>query len=65
MAYRTLEPPRELATWLDADARRVFDDLPYRQQRRYVELIERANTVEARERRIAKAVGMLREEREC
>ena len=64
MAYRMLEPPRELATWLDADARQAFEDLPYRQQRRYVELIERANSVETREWRIAKAVGMLREESE-
>jgi uncharacterized protein YdeI (YjbR/CyaY-like superfamily) len=63
MTYRTLEPPRELATWLDADARRLFDRLPYSQKRRYVDLIEKAQTVETRERRIAKAVGMLRGER--
>ncbi len=62
MTYRTLEPPRELATWLDVDTRRLFDDLPYSRQRRYVELVENARTVETREWRIAEAVRMLREE---
>ncbi len=47
----------------DADARRFFDGLSYSNKRRYVMGIEEAKTAETRQRRIAKAVSMLREGR--
>jgi len=47
----------------DADARRSFDGLSYSNQRRVVLSIEGAKTAETRQRRIATAVGLLREGR--
>jgi hypothetical protein len=47
----------------DADARRFFDGLSYSNKRRLVISIEDAKTAETRQRRIAKAVSMLREGR--
>lgn len=47
----------------DADARRFFDGLSYSNKLRHVLSIEDAKTPETRERRIAKAVGMLAESR--
>lgn len=47
----------------DADARRFFDGLSYSNQRRVVLSIEDAKTAETRQRRIDKAVIMLREGR--
>ncbi len=47
----------------DADARRFFDGLSYSNKRRIVLSIEDAETADTRQRRIAKAVSMLREGR--
>jgi hypothetical protein len=47
----------------DGDARRFFDGLSYSNQRRFVISIEAAKTAETRQRRVAKAVGLLREGR--
>jgi hypothetical protein len=47
----------------DADARRFFDGLSYSNRRRFVLQIEDAKTPETRQRRIDKAVSMLREGR--
>jgi len=47
----------------DADARRYFDGLSYSNKQRFVIPIEEAKTAETRQRRIAKAVSMLREGR--
>ncbi len=45
----------------DADARRFFDGLSYSNKRRFVMGIEEAKTPETRQRRIDKAIIMLRE----
>ena len=47
----------------EADARRFFDTLSYSQKQWYVQPIEGAKTAETRQRRITKAVTMLREGR--
>jgi len=47
----------------DTDARAFFDGLSYSQQRRLVEPIEQAKQPETRERRVGKAVALLRERR--
>jgi hypothetical protein len=47
----------------DADARRFFDGLSYSNKRRHVLSIEQAKNAETRQRRIEKAVSMLREGR--
>ena len=52
--------PADLAIWLDADMHAFFHELPRSQKRRYVDRIEQARTPEARERRIAATVGLLR-----
>jgi bifunctional DNA-binding transcriptional regulator/antitoxin component of YhaV-PrlF toxin-antitoxin module len=48
---------------LDADATRNFDRLSYSNKRRIVLSVEQAKTTETRQRRIAKAVSTLREDR--
>lgn len=62
---REVTVPPDLAAALDGDvdARRFFDSLSYSNQRRIVLSIEDAKTAETRQRRIAKAVGMLHEGR--
>lgn len=57
--------PTHFAEALDryADARRHFDGLSFSRKQWYVLPIEGAKTAETRQRRIAKAVGMLREGR--
>jgi hypothetical protein len=56
--------PREMSVPPDfADARRGFDGLSYSQKQRHVLSIEGAKTTETRQRRIAKAVSVLREGR--
>jgi hypothetical protein len=62
---REVTVPSELAAALakDANAKRFFDGLSYSQKQGYVLPIEQAKTAETRERRIAKAVGMLQEGR--
>jgi hypothetical protein len=47
----------------DADARRSFDRLSYSHKRRHVLAIADAKTAETRQRRIDKAISMLREGR--
>jgi uncharacterized protein YdeI (YjbR/CyaY-like superfamily) len=49
---------------LDSEARLAFDNLPDSRRRRYVEPIVQARGPEAREYRIARAIRMLRDERE-
>ncbi len=62
---REVVVPDDFAAALDADqpARRCFDGLSYSRQLAFVLGIEDARTAETRERRIAKAVGTLREGR--
>ncbi len=47
----------------DAEARRFFEGLSYSNKQRVVLSIEGAKTAETRQRRLAKAVGLLREGR--
>lgn len=60
---REVTVPPDLAAAFDgdADARRFFDGLSYSNKRRIVLSIEDARTAETRQKRIAKAVGMLHE----
>jgi hypothetical protein len=60
---REVAVPPDFAEALDRDveARRSFDGLSYSQKQRYLLSIEGAKTAETRKRRIAKAVGELRE----
>jgi hypothetical protein len=62
---REVTVPPDFSNALDHDpvARRFFDRLSYSQKQRHVLSIEGAKTTETRERRIAKAVSMLREGR--
>jgi len=62
-APREVAVPPDFAEALDrdADARRHFDGMSYSNQRRYVLGIEEAKSAETRQRRIARAVGELRE----
>lgn len=62
---REVTVPPDFGDALDqeADARRTFDGLSYSQKRRYVLSIEEAKSAETRQRRIANAVGELREGR--
>jgi hypothetical protein len=62
---REVSVPPDLAEALDGDvgAKRFFDGLSYSQKQRHVLPIEQAETTETRQRRIAKALGMLREGR--
>lgn len=64
-APREVVVPPDFADALEreADARRFFDRLSYTQKQRHVLSIEQAKTVETRQRRIAKAVSMLRDGR--
>ena len=59
---RTVTLPADLAAALaaDADAQRFFEGLAYSHRLRHVLAIEAAKTSETRERRIAKAVTMLK-----
>ena len=62
---REVAVPPDFAEALDRDeeASRSFDGLSYSQRQRHVLSIEGAKTSETRQRRIAKAVGELREGR--
>ncbi len=64
-APREVTVPPELAEALerDSDAKSYFDGLSYSQKQRHVLPIEQAKTAETRQRRIDKALGMLRESR--
>ena len=62
---REVTVPPDFAEALDAepDARRSFDALPRSHRREHVLAIEEAKKPETRQRRIAKAIEMLREGR--
>ena len=62
---REVEVPADLAAALDADprVRGAFDALPYSHRKEHVRAVEEAKAAATRERRIAKAVEMLREGR--
>ena len=64
-APREVTVPPELAEALkrNTDAKRYFDGLSYSQKQRHVLPIEQTKTAETRQRRIDKALGMLREGR--
>ncbi len=59
---REVEVPADLAAALDADphVRSAFDALPYSHRKEHVRAVEEAKAAATRERRIAKAVEMLR-----
>lgn len=61
-APRTVEVPGDFLAALDADpaARERFDALAYSHRRRHVLAIDEAKAPETRQRRIAKAIEMLR-----
>jgi Bacteriocin-protection, YdeI or OmpD-Associated/Domain of unknown function (DUF1905) len=62
---REVTVPQDLADALagEAQARRFFDTLTHSQKQWYVLPIEQAKAAETRERRVAKAIAMLREGR--
>jgi hypothetical protein len=62
---REVSVPDDLAAALasDAAARRAFEQLPYSHRQRHVLAIEAAKAPETRQRRIGKALEMLREGR--
>jgi hypothetical protein len=62
---REVTVPPDLAEALEQDlyAKRRFDGLSYSQKQRHVLPIEQAKTAETRQRRVDKALGMLREGR--
>jgi uncharacterized protein YdeI (YjbR/CyaY-like superfamily) len=59
---RPVAVPKELAAALGADrqAREAFENLAPSHRKEYVRWIESAKKTDTRERRVAKAVGMLR-----
>ena len=59
----TVPPDLAEARSGDAEARRFFDTLTHSQKQWYVLPIEQAKAAETRERRVAKAIAMLREGR--
>ena len=60
---REVEVPADFQSALDGDAvaRKRFESLSYSHKRQHVLAIEGAKTDETRQRRIAKAIDMLRE----
>ena len=60
---REVDVPADLAVWLDGELHAFFDSLTPSQKRWYVEPITQAKKPETRERRVAKAVQMMREGR--
>jgi uncharacterized protein YdeI (YjbR/CyaY-like superfamily) len=64
-APRVIVVPDDLADTLETDrkARSFFESLTYSQQKWYVAPIEQAKAPGTRERRVVKAIGMLREGR--
>jgi hypothetical protein len=61
---RTVEVPNDLAAALDDEARAAFDRMSYTHRREYVDWITEAKRPETRERRVAKAVELIREGRQ-
>jgi hypothetical protein len=64
-APRTIDVPSDLAAALDADAsaKAFFDGLSYSRQRWFVSSVQSAKKPETRQRRVDKAIVMLREGR--
>jgi hypothetical protein len=64
-ALREVDVPADFAAALDADAdtRQRFDRLSYSHRLQHVNAIKQAKTAETRQRRIEKAISMLREGR--
>lgn len=62
---RIIDVPSDFAASLDlvADARQFFDKLSYSNKRLFVASIEEAKTAETRQRRIERAINLLREGR--
>ncbi|MCQ6564085.1 YdeI/OmpD-associated family protein [Paenibacillus mendelii] len=62
---RDVVVPHDFSNELDrnADAKRFFDGLSYTNKKRFVTSIEEAKTTETRQRRLAKAIGLLIEGR--
>ena len=62
---RDVVVPHDFSNELDrnADAQRFFDGLSYTNKKRFVTSIEEAKTTETRQRRLAKAIGLLIEGR--
>ncbi len=58
---RTVRVPKDLAAALDDEARAAFDRMSYTHRKEYVNWITEAKREETRRRRIAKAVGMIRQ----
>lgn len=58
---RTVELPDDLEAALDAATRAKFDSLSFTHRREYVRWVEEAKREQTRERRVAKAVEMLRD----
>jgi bacteriocin resistance YdeI/OmpD-like protein/uncharacterized protein DUF1905 len=65
VAPREIEVPDDLGRALTKDraAKKVFDGLAFTHRKEYVQWIEGAKKAETRERRVAKAVEMLREKK--
>jgi hypothetical protein len=57
---RTVEVPDDLAAALGTETRASFDRLSYTHRKEYVRWIEEAKRTETRQRRVAKAVALLR-----
>ena len=64
-APRSVEVPDDLAAALESDAaaKAFFDELSYSRQRWFTESVTSAKKPETRERRVVKAMEMLRERR--
>jgi hypothetical protein len=58
---RTVELPDDLEAALDPTTRATFDGLSFTHRREYVRWVEEAKREQTRERRVAKAVEMLRD----
>jgi len=57
---RTIEVPQDLAAALDTETHALFDGLSYTHRKEYVRWIEEAKRAETRQKRVAKAVELLR-----
>ena len=58
---REVDVPADLEAALDAEAKAAFERMSYTHRKEYAEWIEEAKRPETRERRVAKAVEMIRE----
>jgi bifunctional DNA-binding transcriptional regulator/antitoxin component of YhaV-PrlF toxin-antitoxin module len=58
---RIVRLPKDLAAALDDEARASFDAMSYTHRKEYVDWIKEAKREDTRRRRIAKAVGLIRQ----